>query len=66
MAEGADGEEEIQFLRTVSDAVCFFSCSLQLYLSSFSQQCKRISFLYSELSLYDIYKHLVCWVTFFT
>lgn len=22
MAEGADGEEEIQFLRTVSDAAC--------------------------------------------
>lgn len=30
MAEGADGEEEIQFLRTVSDAVCLFSNSLQL------------------------------------
>lgn len=39
MAEGADGEEEIQFLRTVSDAVCFFfSSSLKLNLFSHNVQ----------------------------
>lgn len=32
MAEGADGEEEIQFLRTVSDALFLLSNSLQLLL----------------------------------
>lgn len=30
MAEGADGEEEIQFLRTVSDAVWLLLSSLLL------------------------------------
>lgn len=45
MAEGADGEEEIQFLRTVSDAVRLFSTISKLIQS----QCTMISFLYIEL-----------------
>lgn len=39
MAEGADGEEEIQFLRTVSDTVCIFSNSLQLRKVFKSTKC---------------------------
>lgn len=49
MAEGADGEEEIQFLRTVSDAVCLFSTISKLILS----QCTIISFLYIELLFHN-------------
>lgn len=49
MAEGADGEEEIQFLRTVSDAVCLFSTiSKHMHL-----QCTIISFLYFGLLFYN-------------
>lgn len=40
MAEGADGEEEIQFLRTVSDAVCLFS-TIRIDITMYN-----ISFLY--------------------
>lgn len=43
MAEGAD-EEEIQFLRTVSDADVFFWCSV-LLLTIFVVNAKQYSFL---------------------
>lgn len=49
MAEGADGEEEIQFLRTVSDAVLLLSTISKVIQS----QCTVNRFLCMELSQAD-------------
>lgn len=53
MAEGADGEEEIQFLRTVSDAVSFFMDNnffLKISLSSIAMY--RFGFVYRHCYLF--------------
>lgn len=50
MAEGADGEEEIQFLRTVSDAAASARALSQLLLN-FTSWLNNELFLFIELLL---------------
>lgn len=47
MAEGADGEEEIQFLRTVSDAARLSSAVSE----QIESQCVKLSLFYIKMCL---------------
>lgn len=68
MAEGADGEEEIQFLRTVSDAPYLFSISCQLLVNLFINNEWQWLCLSMMWLLYNrqLDKRSVCLVAFFT